>query len=73
MLFYAWEDFAGRSALSCQRRCASGAVKLGKQWAINVVGLISNIDVLLYRIDVFENPSGLEGNQPRNPSALLEA
>ena len=35
-----WEDFAGRSALSCQRRRALGAVKLGKQRSLLLLVLL---------------------------------
>jgi len=54
-LFF-WEDFAGRSALSCKRRCAIGAVKLGKRHLSAAISLAPDAEALSHRACAFENP-----------------
>ena len=50
------EDSAGKLALSCQRKCALGAVKLGKQLRLLQLGLASGVEALSHGISAFENP-----------------
>ena len=56
MLFYLREDSAGKLALSCQRKCASGAVKLWEQPKLLQLSLAAGVEALPYGTGAFENP-----------------